>query len=147
MRTPELEAVLDLVVETWRPYLDAPDFMMTIVPNPFGGAIAAELPGFGERRACQWLFEALVICQDGTVTMCGADWDAREPLGDLRRQTLSEIWNGAEMRRRRAAHLRGDFGAIGACANCEDWRLADGSAYSNVLVELEDAARKRASGS
>lgn len=147
MRTPEVEAMLDTVVAAWRPYLGARDFVMTIVPNPFGGAIAADLPSQGERRPCQWLFESLVICQDGTVTMCGADWDARAPLGRLQQQTLAEIWNSAEMRRRRDAHLAGEFGAIEPCAKCEDWRLADGSAYSNALLEIEAATPKRATGS
>jgi len=80
-----------------------------------------------------WLFSSLVILQDGTVTMCGADWDAHAPLGNVRTASLADIWDGAELARRRRAHLDGDYGAVAVCGGCDDWRLADGEGYTNVL--------------
>ncbi len=59
------------------------------------------------RPPCAWLFSSLVITQDGTVLMCGADWDARAPLGHLDDAKLGEIWRGAEAERRRRAHREG----------------------------------------
>jgi MoaA/NifB/PqqE/SkfB family radical SAM enzyme len=144
MRTAALEAVLPAVVAEWRPFLGPRDFVMTITPFPFGGAVdvpvSAPLPG-EQRPPCPWLFEMLVIMQDGTVAMCNADWDAAFPLGSLRDSTITEIWTGSEIERRRAAHLAGRFGDVARCAGCEDWRLADGRGYSNVLREM--AAGKR----
>ena len=76
-----------------------------------------------------------MVLQDGTVTMCGADWDARAPLGNVRNQRLSEIWNGPELARRRQAHLDARFADAPICGTCHDWRLADGRGYANVLAE------------
>jgi MoaA/NifB/PqqE/SkfB family radical SAM enzyme len=144
MRTPEVEAQLPALVDAWRPHLGPRDFVMTIDPAPFGGAIdAAPAAASGARPPCAWLFESLMILQDGTVTMCGADWDAGSPLGSVATHTIAEIWRGAEAERRRKAHLAGRFDEVGPCAGCRDWRLADGHGYRNALDEL-DAARRGA---
>ncbi len=138
MRTEEVERELRAVVERWRPHLGSRDFVMTIDPAPFGGAIsAAPSESRGERPPCPWLFESLVVLQDGSVTMCGADWDARAPLGSLRDRSIAEIWHGPELERRRRAHRAGRFGDVSGCGDCEDWRLADGSGYRNASRELD----------
>ncbi len=144
MRTPEVEARLAELVGGWRADLGSEDFVMTIAPAPFGGAIAEARPPLGNARPpCRWLFESLMVLQDGTVTMCGADWDAAAPLGSLAEDpdaTIEAIWRGAELERRRRAHKEGRFADAGPCANCEDWRLADGSGYANALEEVTAAA-------
>lgn len=137
MRTPEVEAQLAGLVDAWRPHLGPRDFVMTIDPTPFGDAIEVEpRERGGARPPCRWLFESLMILQDGTVTMCGADWDAHAPLGSVATHSIAEIWHGAEAERRRKAHLAGRFDEVGPCASCRDWRLADGSGYRNALAEL-----------
>jgi radical SAM protein with 4Fe4S-binding SPASM domain len=132
MRTPALLATLDRVIDTWRPLLGPRDFLMTIEPASFGGAIdvAAAIPE--KRPPCRWLSSSLMILQDGTVTMCGADWDAHAPLGNVGSQSIADIWHGAELARRRRAHEEGRFAEVASCATCEDWRLADGSGYVNA---------------
>jgi hypothetical protein len=144
MRTPEVEARLPALVDAWRPHLGPRDFVMTIDPTPFGDAIDVDphAPS-GARPPCAWLFSSLMILQDGTVTMCGADWDARAPLGHLDGASIAEIWRGAEAERRRRAHLAGRFQDAGPCGTCRDWRLADGSGYRNALDEI-DAQRRGA---
>jgi MoaA/NifB/PqqE/SkfB family radical SAM enzyme len=160
MRTHQVESRLAAIVDRWRPLLGKRDFVMTIVPASFAGAIDVAVrgerrlrrergvqgdderlasAGLGARRPpCRWLFSSLMVLQDGTVTMCGADWDAAAPLGNVRETTLAAIWRGTELARRRDAHLDGRFGDVGACADCSDWRLADGSGYVNVLQEVDE---------
>jgi radical SAM protein with 4Fe4S-binding SPASM domain len=146
MRTPEVEARLAALVDAWRPYLGPRDFVMTIDPTPFGDAIDVEPPApAGRRPPCAWLFSSLMILQDGSVTMCGADWDARAPLGHVGEATIAEIWRGAEAERRRRAHRAGRFADAGPCGACRDWRLADGGGYRNALAEI-DARRAVACG-
>ncbi len=138
MRTPEVEAHLDELVAAWRPDLGPRDFVMTIRPAPFGGAIETERThdSATPRPPCSWLFSSVMVLQDGTVLMCGADWDAHAPLGHLNDATIGEIWRGAEAERRRRAHLEGRFADAGPCGTCQDWRLADGSGYANALEEV-----------
>jgi MoaA/NifB/PqqE/SkfB family radical SAM enzyme len=133
MRTPAVLASLDALVARWRPLLGPDDFVMTIEPASFAGAIPVAPAGNGTRRPCAWLFSSLMILQDGTVTMCGADWDAHAPLGNVGSESIAAIWDGVELGRRRRAHLDGRFDAVAVCAGCEDWRLADGRGYANAL--------------
>lgn len=141
LRTQAVDGNLPAIVAAWRPHLDPGDFVMTIQPATFIGAVAvAPVNGTspaGARLPCRWLVDALVVLQDGTVTMCGPDWDAHAPLGHLRDSTLTAIWTGAEMARRRAAHVAGRFAAVGPCTACRDWRLADGHGYVNALAEVD----------
>lgn len=139
MRTPDVDARLAEIVAAWQPHLGARDFVMTIRPAAFGGAIDTVTAGHSapaSRPPCPWLFESMMVMQDGTVTMCGADWDATAPLGNVRESSLEAIWTGAEVQRRRAAHVAGRFAEVSPCASCEDWRLADGSGYANAGEEL-----------
>jgi MoaA/NifB/PqqE/SkfB family radical SAM enzyme len=147
MRTPAVEARLAELVDAWRPHLGARDFVMTIDPAPFGDAIDVEPAApAGPRPPCAWLFSSIVILQDGTVAMCGADWDAHVPLGHVDTATITEIWHGAEAARRRRAHRAGRFAEAGPCGTCRDWRLADGAGYRNALDEI-DARRAAAAAS
>jgi len=132
--TPELEAALPRIVAGWDGDLGPDDFIKTIEPAPFGGAIpGATDPGVVEHRPpCPWLFGSLMVLQDGTVTMCGADWDAASPIGHVDEASIAEIWLGAEMQRRRAAHLAGRFDEVDLCGSCTDWFLADGHGYRNI---------------
>ena len=147
MRTPEVEAELDALVDAWRDDLGPRDFVMTIRPAPFGGAIATEPPATATTRPpCAWLFSSVLITQDGSVLMCGADWDARAPLGHLDDAKLGEIWRGAVAERRRRAHREGRFADAGPCGTCQDWRLADGSGYANALEEVAQRRNVAAGG-
>jgi MoaA/NifB/PqqE/SkfB family radical SAM enzyme len=136
MRTAAVEASLPQLVTAWRPFLGRRDFVMTIVPASFAGAIDLPAAAVAARSPCRWLFSSLVILQDGTVTMCGADWDAQAPLGNVAERSIAQIWHGAELTRRRRAHLDGRFADVNVCGGCDDWRLADGHGYVNASAEL-----------
>lgn len=134
MATPAFEAKRSTVIERWDRLLDTEDFIKTIDPAPFLGAIrdsrAPETAA--DRPPCPWLSASLMVLQDGTVTMCGADWDARAPIGHVDEASIEEIWNGPVIGQRRAAHLAGRFEDVPLCGGCQDWRLADGHGYRNV---------------
>jgi MoaA/NifB/PqqE/SkfB family radical SAM enzyme len=141
MRTAAVEASLPQLVAAWRPFLGPRDFVMTIVPASFAGAIDVRPAAAAARSPCHWLFSSLMVLQDGTVTMCGADWDAQAPLGNVHDRRIADLWNGDELARRRRAHLDGRFGEVNVCGGCEDWRLADGHGYVNASAEIDAAPR------
>ncbi len=144
MRTPAVEASLAQLVDVWRPFLGPRDFVMTIVPAGFAGAIDVPAVAAETRPPCHWLLSSLMVLQDGTVTMCGADWDAHAPLGTARDTSIAAIWNGDELARRRRAHFEGRFGAVSVCGACDDWRLADGRGYGNALAEVDQVGEATA---
>ncbi len=62
-----------------------------------------------------WL--TFTVLWDGRVSLCCADFDGREILGDLRTQTIAEVWNGPAFRAARRAHL--DHGGPDICGACD----------------------------
>jgi radical SAM protein with 4Fe4S-binding SPASM domain len=72
-----------------------------------------------ERSVCPEPFSRLAINFDGQVSVCCVDWSYGTIVGDLRTESLKEIWNGEKLREFRMAHLNGQRESIPACANCQ----------------------------
>jgi MoaA/NifB/PqqE/SkfB family radical SAM enzyme len=63
----------------------------------------------------QWL--TFTVLWDGRVSLCCADFDGRTILGDLKTQSIKDIWNGDAYREVRRAHL--DHGGPSICQSCD----------------------------
>jgi radical SAM protein with 4Fe4S-binding SPASM domain len=74
-----------------------------------------------KREACRRLKSRCMVLSDGRVTMCDQDFKGRHVIGDLREQSLEEIWNGPVMAELRDAHQKGQFDANPLCATCDEW--------------------------
>jgi radical SAM protein with 4Fe4S-binding SPASM domain len=68
---------------------------------------------------CWKLWHACVITWDGLVVPCCFDKDAEHRLGDLRKSTFRDLWQGEAYRRFRADILRGRD-QIDICTNCTE---------------------------
>lgn len=70
------------------------------------------------RYLCSYPFRSVVVLWDGRVVPCCRDDDARLVLGDLREQSLFQIWSGPAARALRRHHRRGDFPQGHLCHGC-----------------------------
>ncbi len=68
---------------------------------------------------CWRMWSGCVVTWDGMVVPCCFDKDATHRVGDLKKQSLKEIWNGPEYRGFRAA-LFSSRKEIDICANCSE---------------------------
>ncbi|MFV0280800.1 MAG: radical SAM/SPASM domain-containing protein [Rhodoblastus sp.] len=71
------------------------------------------------QNPCLHMWQSLIVAWDGRVVPCCYDYDAKVPLGDLRTQTLEEIWNGPAYVEFRRAELEGRNDTE-LCRNCTD---------------------------
>ncbi len=71
------------------------------------------------RPACYYLWKSVVVQWDGKVVPCCRDFNSKIVLGDLKEQTLAEIWKGKKIKAMRKAHLEGRFKNT-LCDNCYD---------------------------
>jgi radical SAM protein with 4Fe4S-binding SPASM domain len=73
-----------------------------------------------QARPCHYLWRgALYVKQDGRVYPCCQSYMLDgEPVGDLRGQSIEEIFNSEEMRVLRRLHAQGRAGEIDMCARC-----------------------------
>jgi radical SAM protein with 4Fe4S-binding SPASM domain len=75
-----------------------------------------------QRQACHKPFTDMVVYWDGGVALCNHDWDRQNLLGNLRRQSIAEVWNGANYRTIRKAHSQDIDRLEKLCRNCDHWR-------------------------
>ena len=66
---------------------------------------------------CYRLWLTFTVLWDGRVSMCCADFDGRHVFGDLRSQTIAEVWNSPLYRAARRQHL--ESGGPEICRSCD----------------------------
>ena len=86
----------------------------------------------------QWL--TFTVLWDGRVSLCCADLDGQVVLGDVRTQSIAEIWNGDAYRRVRREQL--DSGGPAICRNC-DLPKKDSPLWITKLLLSGSAGRGR----
>ena len=75
----------------------------------------AKIPNF----SCPQIYQRLVIGADGTCMMCSNDEEQRNPVGDVKKQSIHEIWHGPQMTKVRDAHSRHQgCKEFSPCAEC-----------------------------
>ena len=75
-------------------------------------------PPSSEPGPCRMLWTELTVLWDGNVVPCANVYEHQNLLGDLRTQTLAEIWNGSPMQALRRAHLASAVAQIPVCRSC-----------------------------
>lgn len=75
----------------------------------------------GERELCWKLQNRMTISADGRAVMCGQDYCGKYVAGDIKKQSISEIWNCRFYNELRQAHRTGNYDANPLCMQCKDW--------------------------
>ena len=69
-------------------------------------------------RVCPQIFKSLQINANGDVIPCCVDWRAMNLLGNIKQQSLQDIWNGEKLRNLRLKHLLGERKTFMPCMEC-----------------------------
>ncbi len=75
-----------------------------------------------EVEPCISVFSTIVIDADGCVPLCCMDVNKENPLGDLSKQSISDIWHSSLMNNIRLHHLAGRGYNVPICINCNGWK-------------------------
>ena len=112
------------------------DWTLGTNPTTFeGGALV-------DKIACPLPFFMLAVNWNGTVGLCNDDWLHATICGDVRTQTLKEIWEGDELRKLRVMHLAAKRRDNAACGNCSNLRTLPDNIDAHrleILQRLTDA--------
>lgn len=71
-----------------------------------------------KRKPCALIWQKMVVDWNGNVVLCCDDWNQSTVLGNLKKQTIEEIWKGKKLREIRDAHVKGEFYKIPLCSGC-----------------------------
>jgi radical SAM protein with 4Fe4S-binding SPASM domain len=117
---PEKE--LESWARRWSPKLDADrgDILLnTTVHNWSGARASAGLHLPEAERYCSWPFKAIQIQWDGTVSPCCFDYDGSVRLGDVKTNTVKEVWTGERFEAFRRPWRERKSYSIPLCRNCD----------------------------
>lgn len=76
-----------------------------------------------KRHPCYHLWFSPSIHWNGDVSACCNDYGRELLLGNIKKQTLNEIWNGAQIRYYRNLHLAGKYDPVPICQDCDVWNI------------------------
>lgn len=71
------------------------------------------------REVCPFPFYTLSINSNGTVSVCCVDWAHETVVGDLRTQSLRDVWFGDALHAFRMMHLERRRAENRACGDCQ----------------------------
>lgn len=71
-----------------------------------------------KKEACPFPFYTLCIHSDLKVGVCSVDWAKQATVGNLKEETLAQIWNGERLRQFRLAHIERRRDTIQGCKDC-----------------------------
>jgi len=117
---------MGLLIETFRDFVDEPSRDMTF---GFIGALSPDTTYFDavnlmprhtkKNVGCRFVSGTSLFAHiDGRASVCCRDYDGSLVIGDLKTQTVREIWESAPLASLQKAHESGDLKAFPLCDNC-----------------------------
>ncbi|MCK5236784.1 MAG: SPASM domain-containing protein, partial [Deltaproteobacteria bacterium] len=116
VETPENEHETKDFINKWQGRVDSIDISSY---HNWAGGLGTEGVASDKRRfPCLRVWQTFTVLWNGEVSLCCMDYDGKVTLGNVRDNTIKEIFSGEKMRRIREVHLTGDFKKIPLCSNC-----------------------------
>jgi radical SAM protein with 4Fe4S-binding SPASM domain len=85
---------------------------------------------YGENyHPCNWLWKSLAIYWDGRVASCCADFSGDQVIGNVKTQSLRDIWNGPGMVGLRTLQVEGRHKDAPLCSGCDALWQKDSPAW------------------
>lgn len=107
----------------------------------WGGLIGGTISDSNiKRHKCYWMMDTMSITNEGDVTICAADPEGRLLLGNLRNQSLKEVWNG-KLKELRNLHEKEQWDKLPfPCNQCIDWMI---SYKDRLIIANKEGGLKR----
>ena len=72
----------------------------------------------GDVNTCPYIFYSISVNSDGSISLCFLDWAHKLLIGDVRKQSLKEIWKGEALFQHQIEQLRGKRKENDVCRQC-----------------------------
>ncbi len=70
---------------------------------------------------CKHPWEEFVIANDGRVSICCLDFDFKVEVGDVSKQSIREVWNGAPIEEIRQKMIENRYDELEICSQCNNY--------------------------
>ncbi len=91
-----------------------------------------------ENDTCSYIFYAMAINADGSVSACCPDWDQKLIIGDVRNESVKSIWYSSRMNALRRQHLEGkrrDNPICGGCGHLQYCQVENIDSHRDALLK------------
>lgn len=72
-----------------------------------------------EAKVCPQIFKSMQVNADGRVLPCCVDWKSMNVIGDIKKNSLKDIWHGGTLKELQKKHLLGERGTFSPCKGCK----------------------------
>lgn len=111
-------------VNFWRKHADRVRVYIEHSGDGNLGSIAdPELLAGSRRRPCRKVYSDMIVYWNGDVALCNHDWDNKMELGNVAKQSITDIWQGERYRSIRQMHEETVFEKEIACEKCDHWKM------------------------
>lgn len=115
-----LTPITDNIISNWAGKFDNQTFFKTHdIQTNEGSQFNHKEFNRTNNSPCTQLWKWMVIYWDGSVVLCCADMFNQSSLGNLQRQSISEIWNGTEFASARKKMVERKRFDIPLCTDCD----------------------------
>ncbi len=117
VRMKENAGEVEQFVEMWKPYVD--DIRITdVTDRGQGGELAVGDQVAVGRQRCPQPWQRMMVSPNGEVVPCCADWHKEWVIGDVKTQSLKEIWHGPKMEAMRRVQREMRLDDVSPCKTC-----------------------------
>lgn len=102
---------IDNVIPLWSDFEELSAVTATVEKGMHGQQVKDVL-------VCPYSFYSLIINSDGEVTACCADWKRKLVFGNLKKDSLQEIWQGDKLKAFWIQMLKGNKNRYEMCSKC-----------------------------
>ncbi|WP_234119681.1 radical SAM/SPASM domain-containing protein [Clostridium hydrogenum] len=92
-------------------------------------------------KVCPYIFYSMSINSDGSVSSCFIDWQHTNVIGDVRQNSVKEIWEGIAMKELRMSHLKMQKDKHNICSECKQLEFATIDNIDDYASELLDRVK------
>jgi len=92
-----------------------------------------------KQNFCQRFNSVLTLLVDGKVSMCCFDYEGKEIIGDVSKDSIKNIWNGKSMKNKVELLKKRKFESLLLCAKCN---AIEHNIISQQVIKIEPMLRK-----
>lgn len=89
------------------------------ISDSFARNLNGSAPPIRRQKTCTNLWERMTVFWNGDVTLCCQDVEGRWVLGNLKTQTIREVWNSDMLKSIKHIHQTAQFAKFPFCLECD----------------------------
>ena len=88
----------------------------------FGYLKNSHIKSIAMRKPCKKLINEIAIYCNGDVALCNHDWNRRDSIGNIKKDSIEKIWKNKKYNELRRKHSDGKVGNEIICGKCDHWQ-------------------------